>query len=120
MLDMGETGMPVPELCRGHGISSVTKNLPHNDFGLITMSARIRRLEDTINAWIDRYYDPEKFLAHIEEKYELDRDGFYHWDGIRYFLYEHEQWLREKGKQATRSEERRVGKECRMKGAQDY
>src|SRR5690554_7764328 len=82
MLDMGETGMPVPELCREHGISSVTKNLPDNDFGLITMSARIRRLEDTINAWIDRYYDPEKFLAHIEEKYELDRDGFYHWDGI--------------------------------------
>lgn len=55
----------------------------------------------TINWWIDKYYDPEKFLAHIKEKYELDRDGFYHWDGVRYFLFEHEQWLREKGKQAT-------------------
>lgn len=55
----------------------------------------------TINGWVKRYYDPEKFLAHIEDKYELDRDGFYHWDGIRYFLYEHEQWLKEKGKQAT-------------------
>lgn len=54
-----------------------------------------------LNSWIARYYDPQKFLAYIAEKYELDRDGFYHWDGIRYFLYEHEQWLKEKGKQTT-------------------
>jgi uncharacterized protein with ParB-like and HNH nuclease domain len=68
---------------------------------LLTGVKPIKKVVDTINAWIDRYYDPDKFLAHIEEKYELDRDGFYHWDGIRYFLYEHEHWLREKGKQAT-------------------
>lgn len=68
---------------------------------LLTGIKSIKEVIETINTWIDRYYDPDKFLAHIQEKYELDRDGFYHWDGIRYFLYEHEHWLREKGKQAT-------------------
>ena len=68
---------------------------------LLTGVKSIKEVVESINTWIDRYYDPEKFLAHIKEKYELDRDGFYHWDGIRYFLYEHEHWLREKGKQAT-------------------
>lgn len=56
---------------------------------------------NSINDWVTKYYDPKKFLAHIEEKYKLDRDGFYHWDGIRYFLYEYEQWLTAKGKQAV-------------------
>lgn len=68
---------------------------------LLTRVKSIKEVVESINTWIGRYYDPEKFLAHIEEKYELDRDGYYHWDGIRYFLYEHEHWLREKGKQAT-------------------
>lgn len=68
---------------------------------LLTGGVSIDDVIVTINRWIERYYDPEKFLAHIKEKYELDRDGFYHWEGVRYFLYEHEQWLREKGKQAT-------------------
>lgn len=68
---------------------------------LLTGVRSIKEVMGTINAWIVRYYDPEKFLAHIQEKYELDRNGFYHWDGIRYFLYEHEHWLKEKGKQAT-------------------
>ncbi|MCZ0867150.1 DUF262 domain-containing HNH endonuclease family protein [Dasania sp. GY-19] len=68
---------------------------------LLTGEKTIAEVLESINQWINKYYDPDKFLAHIEEKYELDRDGFYHWDGVRYFLYEHEQWLREKGKQAT-------------------
>ena len=42
------------------------------------------------------------FSSISKKKYQMDRCGFYHWDGVRYFLYEHEQWLREKGKQATR------------------
>lgn len=68
---------------------------------LLTGEKPISDVVETINRWIIRYYEPDKFLAHIEEKYELDRDGFYHWDGVRYFLYEHEQWLRKKGKQTT-------------------
>jgi uncharacterized protein with ParB-like and HNH nuclease domain len=68
---------------------------------LLTGKKMITEVIETIDDWVAKYYDPEKFLAHIQEKYELDRDGFYHWDGVRYFLYEHEQWLKEKGKQAT-------------------
>ena len=68
---------------------------------LLTGDKTISEVVESIQRWIDRYYDPDKFLAHIEEKYDLDRDGFFHWDGVRYFLYEHEHWLKEKGKQAT-------------------
>ncbi|WP_216636435.1 HNH endonuclease family protein [Endozoicomonas ascidiicola] len=68
---------------------------------LLTGSKSIEEVVATIDGWINYYYDPERFLANIEEKYELGGDGFYYWDGIRYFLYEHEQWLREKRKQAT-------------------
>jgi len=68
---------------------------------LLTSSITIESVIETIKKLISHYYDPQKFLAYIDEKYELDRDGFYHWDGVRYFLYEHEQWLREKGKQST-------------------
>jgi Uncharacterized conserved protein len=56
---------------------------------------------NVINRWVDYYYDPDKFLQHIEDIYKIERDGFYHWDGLRYVLYEHEQHLREKGKNAT-------------------
>lgn len=55
-----------------------------------------------INEWIDKYYDPEAFYNHIAEKYKIGRDGFYHWEGLRYFLYENEQWLRARGKQSTK------------------
>lgn len=68
---------------------------------LLTGEKTIVDVLEAINIRIKKYYDREKFLGYIEDKYELDRDGFYHWDGVRYFLFEHEQWLREKGKQAT-------------------
>ena len=68
---------------------------------LLTEQKSITEVVESVNSWIEYYYDPEKYLAHVKEMYELDRDGFYHWDGVRYLLFEHEQWLREKGKQAT-------------------
>ncbi|MGY1489963.1 DUF262 domain-containing protein [Methylobacillus pratensis] len=68
---------------------------------LLTGDKSIVEVLESINRWIEKYYDPNKFLAQIKEKYDLDRYGFYHWDGIRYFLFEHEQWLREKGRHAT-------------------
>ncbi len=68
---------------------------------LLTGDKSILEVLDSINRWIEKYYDPKNFSAHIKEKYDLDRYGFYHWDGIRYFLFEHEQWLREKGRHST-------------------
>ena len=54
-----------------------------------------------INDWIDKYYSPVKFKEYIEEKFEVEpREGYYRWDGLRYFLYEYEDYLRKKGKQA--------------------
>jgi len=68
---------------------------------LLLGTKKIDEVLETIQQWIHRYYDPERFLSHIEEKYELDRDGYYKWDGVRYFLFEHEQWLRDRGRQST-------------------
>lgn len=61
----------------------------------------IADVNSTINEWIDRYYDAEAFFNHIAEKYKIGRDGFYNWEGLRYFLYEYEQWLRDRAKQST-------------------
>lgn len=60
----------------------------------------IKEVVSTINSRIKRYYDSNKFLAYIQEKYEYG-SGFYSWDGVRYFLFEYEQSLRAKGKQAV-------------------
>lgn len=60
--------------------------------------------EDLVNAlnnWVRDYFSANKYREYIAENYEVGRQGFYHWDGIRYFLFEYEQSLREKGKNAT-------------------
>ncbi|MGQ7275355.1 DUF262 domain-containing protein [Marinobacter sp. V034] len=61
----------------------------------------IEGVVEAIKSKNERFYDANKFLDQIKERYEFDGKGFYQWDGLRYFLYEHEQWLREKGKQTT-------------------
>ena len=66
---------------------------------LLTNSINLDEVIAVIEGWITRYYDPKRFVAHIAEKYELGLEGFYRWDGLRYFLFEHEQWLRSRGKQ---------------------
>lgn len=68
---------------------------------LLLGSKKIDEVIQEVNGWVKKYYDSEKFLDHIIEKYKFERNGFYHWDGIRYFLYEHEQDLTLKGKQVT-------------------
>lgn len=55
----------------------------------------------TINNWVESYYVPERFYSYIAEKYELGQGGFYRWDGLRYFLFEHESWLKSRGKQSS-------------------
>ncbi|MCK5296311.1 MAG: DUF1524 domain-containing protein, partial [Alphaproteobacteria bacterium] len=55
-----------------------------------------------INELIGQYYDPNSFLRHIEEKYKFNnRDGFYRWEGLRYFLFEHEEYLKNLAKTYT-------------------
>jgi hypothetical protein len=52
----------------------------------------------SINKLVDEYYDPEDFIGLIKEKFKIGRDGFYHWEGLKYFLYEHEAFLKKKWK----------------------
>ena len=59
----------------------------------------IQSIITSINLLIDQYYDAEAFLNHIKDRYKIGNDGFYHWDGLRYFLFEHESHLKKRAKQ---------------------
>ena len=69
--------------------------------GLLRREVDIGGVVGDIDGWVSQYYSVIKFLRHIDERYEVGRDGFYHWEGLRYFLYEHESYLRQRGKQST-------------------
>jgi uncharacterized protein with ParB-like and HNH nuclease domain len=68
---------------------------------LVTNNMSMHSVIATIDNWINSYYDPQRFMAHIVEKFEFGLGGFFKWDGLRYFLYEHDQWLTARGKQST-------------------
>jgi uncharacterized protein with ParB-like and HNH nuclease domain len=81
-------------------------NLGDSDFyikarELLADTTDIPAVIATINEYISDYFDPHKFLLYIQDKYDVGQAGFYKWDGIRYFLFEHEQWLNSRGKQST-------------------
>lgn len=59
----------------------------------------INHVINSIETWIDEYYDPERFYSYISEKYELGQQGFFKWDSLRYFLFEYDVWLTQRGKQ---------------------
>lgn len=66
---------------------------------LLTHSITLDSVTSAVEDWIIKYYDPKRFMSHIVEKYELGLEGFFRWDGLRYFLFEYEHWLRSRGKQ---------------------
>lgn len=66
---------------------------------LLTKNITLTSVISVIDEWVEKYYDSKRFLAQIAEKYEFKLDGFYKWDGLRYFMFEYEQWLRSRGKQ---------------------
>lgn len=68
---------------------------------LLNGSKTISEIINIINKWTDDYFDKNAFLNYIIERYEIEKDGFYGWSGLRYFLYEYEQSLRIKGKQSS-------------------
>jgi hypothetical protein len=69
--------------------------------GLLKNEITIESAVVNIDGWVEHYYSPVNFSRHIEGLYEVGRDGFYHWDGIRYVLFEYEQYLRQRGKQSV-------------------
>lgn len=69
--------------------------------GLLKKENTIDAIVNNIDGWVGKYYSSVNFSRHIEGLYEIGRHGFYHWDGIRYVLFEYEQYLRERGKQSV-------------------
>ncbi|CAO96415.1 DUF262 domain-containing protein [Erwinia tasmaniensis] len=68
---------------------------------LLNQQTTIPTLIERINRWKEYYYEPDRFYNYISEKYKLSNSGFYGWSGLRYFLYEYDQWLTHRGKQAS-------------------
>ena len=66
MLRQAEGGMPVPELCRGHGISSATFYKWRAKYGGMdaSMMARMKELEEE-NRRLRKMYMDEKLKAEI-------------------------------------------------------
>jgi hypothetical protein len=73
---------------------SLAQGLLRREFGIPEIVANIEGL-------VKQYYSVGSFDRHIADRFEIGRDGFYHWDGIRYVLYEYEQYLRGRGKQSV-------------------
>lgn len=59
----------------------------------------IAEVTDEINRWTAEHYSYERFIELIKNKYIDGKPGFYHWDGIRYFLYEYNMDLNKKSMQ---------------------
>ena len=52
------------------------------------------------------WFDLERFKNHIQELFfKNDKDGFYSWSGLRYFLYEYELYLQDKANPKVRWED---------------
>ncbi|MCD9489951.1 DUF1524 domain-containing protein [Photobacterium phosphoreum] len=68
---------------------------------LLKGNLTINSVISTINEWVNYYYEPIRFHSYIAEKYELGQQGFFKWDGLRYFLFEYDAWLTKRGKQET-------------------
>jgi putative transposase len=66
ILKQAETGSPVPELCREHGISSATFYKWRSKFGGMdtSMMSRLKELE-TENARLKKMYAEERLKAEI-------------------------------------------------------
>ncbi|KKQ05061.1 MAG: hypothetical protein US15_C0036G0008 [Candidatus Moranbacteria bacterium GW2011_GWF1_36_4] len=59
--------------------------------GVSTLINEIHNFTDSLNN--KRGFDITYFYKEIEDNFDKMQDGFYGWDGIRYFLYEYELYL---------------------------
>jgi hypothetical protein len=64
----------------------------------------IRDLENNeysgINWWVKKYIDLKSFKVYLDDKFK-NRDGYYSWNGLAYFLYEYELYLKNNSKNKT-------------------
>ena len=67
-----------------------------------TITAEINLLTDGEDGW----FDLKRFKNHIQELFfKNDKDGFYSWNGLRYFLYEYELYLQDNANPKVRWED---------------
>ncbi len=55
---------------------------------------------EIVQALTAKNFSPEKARGRMRERFQ-DAEGFYRWDGLRYFLFEYEQHLKEKAGMGT-------------------
>ncbi len=55
---------------------------------------------ETVGTLTNFYFSAEKSIANMRDLFQRE-NGFYSWDGLRYFLFEYEQYVRERAQMAT-------------------
>ena len=88
-------------------IYRMTREYDMGDIDIVTITANIDFLTDGEDENYYRgWFDLERFRNHIKELFlKNDKDGFYSWNGLRYFLYEYELFLQNNANTKVRWED---------------
>lgn len=88
-------------------IYRMTREYYMGDTDIVTITANINFLTDGEDENYYRgWFDLERFRNHIKELFlKNDKDGFYSWNGLRYFLYEYELFLQNNANTKVRWED---------------
>lgn len=88
-------------------IYRMTREYYMGDTDIVTITASIDFLTDGEDENYYRgWFDLERFRNHIKELFlKNDKDGFYSWNGLRYFLYEYELYLQNNANTKVRWED---------------
>ena len=88
-------------------IYRMTREYYMGDIDIVTITANIDFLTDGEDENYYRgWFDLERFRNHIKELFlKNDKDGFYSWNGLRYFLYEYELFLQNNANTQVRWED---------------
>lgn len=88
-------------------IYRMTREYYIGDTDIVTITANIDFLTDGADENYYRgWFDLERFKNHVKELFlKNDKDGFYSWNGLRYFLYEYELYLQNNANTKVRWED---------------
>lgn len=88
-------------------IYRMTREYYIGDTDIVTITAKIDFLTDGEDENYYRgWFDLERFKNHIKELFlKNEKDGFYSWNGLRYFLYEYELFLQNNANTKVRWED---------------
>lgn len=83
-------------------ISQVRRSTGDSEFNrtakkLYWEEENIEQVIEKIDSWTDYYFDIDLFEIYIDKKFERG-EGYYSWNGLRYFLFEYELHLKDQSK----------------------